>query len=579
MMQRTKPYMVEGVALHMRLLQRLLLFLLVIPLAAACAPWAKTAPSVVPVGSQTPPGTTDGTKSAGAASDAARAGRQALGHGDYRSAIALLQQAADLTPQDKTLWNDLAFAYIKAGQLQPAAVAVERALALDPKFAPAVFNRGLIYFQSGDFGQAERAFASAHQLEPDRVEPGWYQALSYERLGVPETAVAILEELVQRFPTDTAVQAKLAALTHFVTWPYLQDQPRSSAYTGDLLLMPVGTGLSARKAGGGEAWHATLGEPATYVLPDVSSQHVLVLTSAKAYLFDLMTGKPLGVGPLPDVFQLRGTESHTQVHVAFRHGVLLWGADIAGGPAAQYLFTAWTFSRVAAQPDGSLGFQSMKLGVPDGELRASTMVPQVSQDGQVVLLRSQGGAALLAGGGLVHFRGDANGAGESERFSLTEDGQTIYSLGTSGIVRLYDRNGRMTTSFPAGPEYGTVQEWPGGDGLRLALVPRSGSDTLVKVVGAQGQTLVSATLKDSHDPAVDTGNPKYLLVKHGWAAAELLDTKGNAVGYYAHEVSISPDAKWIYDPVYRDMVKKDGQWLAGEPPRAYPLPPDPLARP
>jgi tetratricopeptide (TPR) repeat protein len=91
---------------------------------------------------------------------------------DASAAIARLQTAAGRAPNDAQVWNDLAAAQYTAAReghpsLLPEALAsADHALRIDPRFAPALFNRALILDQLGLAAQARTAWQRYVDADP-----------------------------------------------------------------------------------------------------------------------------------------------------------------------------------------------------------------------------------------------------------------------------------------------------------------------------------------------------------------------------------------------------------------------------
>jgi len=90
------------------------------------------------------------------------------------SSIPLLEAATQRAPNDAHAWNDLAAAQYaaaiasdQASRYPVALAAADRALAIDPQFAEAAFNRALILERLGLAGEARNAWQHYLALDPD----------------------------------------------------------------------------------------------------------------------------------------------------------------------------------------------------------------------------------------------------------------------------------------------------------------------------------------------------------------------------------------------------------------------------
>ncbi len=91
-----------------------------------------------------------------------------------REAVSLFERAAGLAPRHPNYWSDLAAARLAAarasgnGEALEAILAADRALALDPRFAAAHFNRALALERLGRDGDAIAAYDRFLILDPSR---------------------------------------------------------------------------------------------------------------------------------------------------------------------------------------------------------------------------------------------------------------------------------------------------------------------------------------------------------------------------------------------------------------------------
>jgi len=92
--------------------------------------------------------------------------------GDFESALRHCAAAVRVEPGDPRCHSEQALILWKLGRLDDAMQAADRALAIDPLFAPALVNRGNVWLDLGRREQAEEDFAQAVALEPWRVA-GW----------------------------------------------------------------------------------------------------------------------------------------------------------------------------------------------------------------------------------------------------------------------------------------------------------------------------------------------------------------------------------------------------------------------
>jgi Tfp pilus assembly protein PilF len=77
-----------------------------------------------------------------------------------------LQEALKDFPDSPRLWFALGLAYFKHDRDDEAVAALDRALALDPKFAPATAYLGMVKTKTGDYAEAVKRFESALAIDP-----------------------------------------------------------------------------------------------------------------------------------------------------------------------------------------------------------------------------------------------------------------------------------------------------------------------------------------------------------------------------------------------------------------------------
>src|SRR5258708_39567691 len=90
----------------------------------------------------------------------------------------------------------------KSGKSEEALAEFDRALALDPYNAQALYGRGLIYQGEKQHQQAIEDFTAANGLTPQRTEPLLGRATSYLALDKAKEAAADLAQAVQADPNS-----------------------------------------------------------------------------------------------------------------------------------------------------------------------------------------------------------------------------------------------------------------------------------------------------------------------------------------------------------------------------------------
>ncbi len=145
-----------------------------------------------------------------ATTDPAIRGREALARGDDLEATRLLQQAAENRPDDPMVWRDLARAYMRAGLLQPARLAVAKSIDLDR--SP---ETGLLQAQirmglgDRDGARTDLGWAGPGLRKPARLQEA---AVLQLRLGHVDGALAAAWRAVERSGGEAAAYANVAVL-------------------------------------------------------------------------------------------------------------------------------------------------------------------------------------------------------------------------------------------------------------------------------------------------------------------------------------------------------------------------------
>lgn len=126
-------------------------------------------------------------------------------------ALAQLVEATRIAPEDASAWHSRALA--EAGTDRKAAAAsLERAVALDPGFARAWMNLGLLRHQAGDGAGAVDALRRAVAADPGSPDPGYALATVLRDLGRAAEARAAADALLARFPDHPGARALAGSL-------------------------------------------------------------------------------------------------------------------------------------------------------------------------------------------------------------------------------------------------------------------------------------------------------------------------------------------------------------------------------
>jgi tetratricopeptide (TPR) repeat protein len=93
-------------------------------------------------------------------------------------------------------------ALMRSGKTKEALAEFDKAIALDPHNAQALYNGGLLYQRDKQHQQPVADFTSANGLMPQRAEPLPGRAISYLALDKVKEAAADLDEAVQADPQN-----------------------------------------------------------------------------------------------------------------------------------------------------------------------------------------------------------------------------------------------------------------------------------------------------------------------------------------------------------------------------------------
>ncbi len=142
--------------------------------------------------------------------EARRTYSETLTHrGATGAAIAQLEEARRLAPEDASLSVRAGELYLSLDRLDKAREASDRALDVDPKYAPAWALRGRVMERSGQTRPALAAYQRALGYEPNNAE--WLLRLAecYRQLGAPSRALAALQTLMDTYPSGEEPQQVL----------------------------------------------------------------------------------------------------------------------------------------------------------------------------------------------------------------------------------------------------------------------------------------------------------------------------------------------------------------------------------
>ncbi|HWI61323.1 MAG TPA: tetratricopeptide repeat protein [Symbiobacteriaceae bacterium] len=404
----------------------------------------------------------------------------------------------------------------------PAAIrAAERAVQLDPRFAPAQFNLGASLYRSERYQEAIPHLQIAYDLNKKQVEPGWYLALAYEKAGDLPHATAIFQELALRFPDDQDVKQALARLqvTAPVTWTIPGDVG-SWTFLGDKLLLKRRTSLDAIGPGGTVLWSVKADEIVAF-----NDNHTLAIvnTENRGQVINLQTGAPLGT--IPALPNGKGTGTYWHGDIILQESDVRASAN-AGAPPS-YMHTEYAIYRLTRN-GARVEFQTLNPQIEAGRSGSASVT----------------GALIPAnfGTGVAFYRDGKPTATALSRatsdttLAITAAGDYIYRVTGKGELLAYDLTGRQLWQVNTGGN--RVHEWYRGKETWLALTRLSGTGSY-EVFDARGR------LVKAGEGYVGGSSSKYLLVSLA-NECQLLSEAGQVVARYPARSDITPDGRWVY---------------------------------
>ena len=130
--------------------------------------------------------------------------------GDLNGAIASLQKARNMAPENTVILSTLALALDSSGRKQEARVAYEQCLKLDPRNGVALNNLAyLLTENNGDLDQALTYAQRAKQLLPALNEISDTLGWIYLKKQLTDNAVETFKEIVQKQPTHSTYRYHL----------------------------------------------------------------------------------------------------------------------------------------------------------------------------------------------------------------------------------------------------------------------------------------------------------------------------------------------------------------------------------
>lgn len=140
-----------------------------------------------------------------------------MNEGQYAQAVPLFRESLTENPDEPVGWRSLGVSLVHLGRKEEAAVAMDRALELEPNSVAGLYNRGLLHLQNRRFDLATADLDLAYRLDPENHEvqrllqmaaanyraeggdPGELQVLTDQTDISPEQIMARLEADIESF--------------------------------------------------------------------------------------------------------------------------------------------------------------------------------------------------------------------------------------------------------------------------------------------------------------------------------------------------------------------------------------------
>jgi tetratricopeptide (TPR) repeat protein len=132
--------------------------------------------------------------------------------GDWRDQDTLALAGIAAAPGSVKSWNDLAVALEAQGDYAAAVIACDRALAIYPRYATALANRGVNHARLGHAAAAEADLVAALRINATLAQARHNLAALYANHGQAQAAAAIWEELLRDEPDHALARESLKRL-------------------------------------------------------------------------------------------------------------------------------------------------------------------------------------------------------------------------------------------------------------------------------------------------------------------------------------------------------------------------------
>ena len=127
-------------------------------------------------------------------------------------ALALYDQATDLSPNNAQLWNEWGLVHLMLGDTDQAMAMYQYSLALDPRYAQTYLMMGDVYLRGNDWAKTIELFEAALEIDPSLVQAWSTVGYAYSQLGQMDKAIEANERVLEQAPNDYGTIKNMAIL-------------------------------------------------------------------------------------------------------------------------------------------------------------------------------------------------------------------------------------------------------------------------------------------------------------------------------------------------------------------------------
>jgi tetratricopeptide (TPR) repeat protein/O-antigen ligase len=127
-------------------------------------------------------------------------------------ALALYDQATDLSPNNAQLWNEWGLVHLMLDDTDQALALYRYSLALDPQYAQTYLMMGDVYLRNNDWAKTIELFEAALEIDPSLVQAWSTVGYAYSQLGEMEKAIEANERVLEQAPNDYGTIKNMAIL-------------------------------------------------------------------------------------------------------------------------------------------------------------------------------------------------------------------------------------------------------------------------------------------------------------------------------------------------------------------------------